>query len=133
MKTVFTAKIKNNLEILECMPAYTLDEVLMNTKDIQNADKAKYSTLIATLYTHALKLNTNKRCTAISFLKEFRAVIFYIMQHFNSDEIFTDLDLFDAMDAYYRYRSAQPVLNILNSKPHKYFLSQEDAIANIHN
>ena len=133
MKTVFTAKIKNNITNLICLPSYTLDEVLRNTKDVQNADKAKYSTLIAALYAHALKLNENKQNTAISFLKEFRAVIFYIMQHFNSDEIFTDLDLFDAMDAYYRYRSAQPVLNILNSKPRKYFLSQEDAIANIHN
>ena len=133
MKTVFTAKIKNNLEILEYMPAYTLEEVLRNTKDVQNADKAKYSTLIATLYAHALKLNEDKRCTAISFLKEFRAVIFYIMPHFDKDEIFTELDLSDAMDAYYRYRSAQPVLNILKSKPRKHFLSQEDAIASIHN
>ena len=133
MKTVFTAKIENNIEILECMPAYTLEEVLRNTRDVQNADKAKYSTLIATLYAHALKLNEDKQRTAISFLKEFRAVIFYIMPHFDKDEIFTDLDLSDAMTVYYRYRVAQSVLNILNSKPHKYFLSQEDAIANIHN
>lgn len=133
MKTVFTAKIENNLEILECMPAYTLEEVLRNTKDVQNADKAKYNTLIAALYAHALKLNEDKKCTAISFLKEFRAVIFYIMPHFNNDEIFTDLDLSDAMDVYYKYRSAQPVLNILRSKPRKYFLSHEDAITNIHN
>lgn len=133
MKTVFTAKIKNNLEILECMSAYTLEEILRNTKDVQNADKAKYSTLIAALYAHALKLNEDKQHTAISFLKEFRAVIFYIMSHFSSNEIFTELDLSDAMNTYYRYRSAQPVLDILNSKPRKYFLSQEDAIANIHN
>ena len=133
MKTVFTAKIENNLEILECMPAYTLEEVLRNTKDVQNADKAKYNTLIAALYAHALKLNEDKQHTAISFLKEFRAVIFYIMPHFSSNEIFTDLDLSDAMDVYYKYRSAQPVLNILRSKHRKYFSSQETAIANIHN
>ena len=133
MKTVFTAKIKNNLEILECMPAYTLEEVLRNTKDVQNADKAKYSTLIAALYARALKLNEDKQHTTISFLKEFRAVIFYIMPHFSNNEIFTELDLSDAMTVYYRYRVAQPVLNILNSKPRKYFLSQEHAIANIHN
>ena len=133
MKTVFTAKIKNNLEILECMPAYTLEEVLRNTKDVQNADKAKYNTLTATLYVHALKLNEDKQHTATSFLKEFRAVIFYIMPHFDKDEIFTDLDLSDAMTVYYRYRVAQPVLNILNSKPRKYFTSYDMAIANIHN
>ena len=133
MKTVFTAKIKNNIINLLCLPGYTLNEVLRNTKDVQDADKAKYTTLIAAPYAHALKLNEDKQHTAISFLKEFRAVIFYIMPHFNNDEIFTDLDLSDAMDVYYKYRSAQPVLNILRSKPRKYFLSQETAIANIHN
>ena len=133
MKTVFTAKIKNNITNLICLPGYTLDEILRNTKDVQNADKAKYNTLTATLYAHALKLNEDTQHTAISFLKEFRAVIFYIMPHFNNDEILTDLDLSDAMDIYYRYRSAQPVLNILNSKPRKYFTSYDMAIANIHN
>lgn len=133
MKTVFTAKIENNIINLLCLPGYTLNEVLRNTKDVQDANKAKYTTLTATLYAHALKLNEDKACTTISFLKEFRAVIFYIMPHFNNDEIFTDLDLSDAMDVYYKYRSAQPVLNILRSKPRKYFLSHEDAITNIHN
>lgn len=133
MKTVFTAKIENNIINLLCLPGYTLNEVLRNTKDVQDADKAKYTTLTATLYAHALKLNEDKACNTISFLKEFRAVIFYIMPHFNQDKIFTRLDLFDAMNAYYRYRSAQPVLNALNEKPRKYFLSQETAIANIHN
>lgn len=108
-------------------------KILKNDRCQGIADEAKYSTLIAALYAHALKLNEDKKCTAISFLKEFRAVIFYIMPHFNNDEIFTDLDLSDAMDVYYKYRSAQPVLNILRSKPRKYFLSHEDAITNIHN
>ena len=133
MKTVFTAKIENNIINLLCLPGYTLNEVLRNTKDVQDADKAKYTTLTATLYAHALKLNEDKQRTAISFLKEFRAIIFYIMPHFSSNEIVTELDLSDAMTVYYRYRVAQPVLNILNSKLRKYFLSQEDAIANIYN
>ena len=133
MKTVFTAKIKNNITNLICLPGYTLDEVLRNTKDVQNADKAKYSTLTATLYAHALKLNEDKQHTAISFLKEFRAVIFYIIPHFDKNEIFTQLDLFDAMNAYYRYQSIHPVLIALNSKPHKYFTSYDMAITNIHN
>ena len=133
MKTVFTTEIENNIIKLLCLPGYTLNGVLRNTKDVQDADKAKYTTLTATLYAHAIKLNEDKKCTAISFLKEFRAVIFYIMPHFNNDEIFTDLDLSNAMNAYYRYRSAQPVLNALNGRTRKYFSSQEMAIANIHN
>lgn len=118
---------------ITCLPSYTLNEVLENTKAIQIADKAGNNTLNATLYQHALKLYENEKVLAIGFLKDFRTVIFYIMRHIEQNEIFTKLDLFDAMDAYYRYQSVQPVLNILNSKPRKYFTSQEDAITNIHN
>ena len=103
MKRVFTAKIENNLEILEYMPGYTLDKVLRNTKDVQNANKADANTLTLILYMHALKLNEDKKCTTIAFLKEFRAVIFYIMPHFSQDKIFAQLNLFDAMNTYYRY------------------------------
>lgn len=133
MKRVFTAKIENNLEILEYMPGYTLDKVLRNTKDVQNANKADANTLTSILYKHALKLNEDKKCTTIAFLKEFRAVIFYIMLHFSQDKIFAQLNLFDAMNTYYKYRSIQPVLNALNSETHKYCSSQEMAITNICN
>lgn len=119
MRNIFTAKITNNITDIACLPGYTLNEVLENTEAIQIADKAGNNTLNAALYQHALKLYENEKVLAIGFLKDFRKAIYYIIPHIDRDEIFTQLDLFDAMDAYYRFQSIHPVLNALNNKPRK--------------